>query len=81
MKPREWIGLQGGELQHEQRLRFVCPQFDQPVDCRIVQDVRTGQWRRVVACSAFTDPTEVVCERECARIMNLGFPLQRIPTA
>ena len=77
----EWIGLKGGDLRHEHRLRFVCPELHLPVDCRIVQDVRTGQWKRIEACSAFPEPTNVNCARECTRLMNLGFPLRPVPPA
>ena len=72
-----WIGLRGGELRREAALRLVCPVSRQPVDCAIVQNVRTGQWTGVQACSAFPDG-HLACAQDCARVMNLGFQL---PTA
>lgn len=69
------IGLWGGRLRREQSCRFVCPRYERIVECRIVQDIRTGQWKQVQACSAFADPLGVACEQECARLMNLGFRL------
>jgi hypothetical protein len=67
-----WTGLRGGGVRRAQRCRIMCPMFHQGVDCRIVQDIRTGQWKRVEACSAFVDPEAVSCDQECARLMNLG---------
>lgn len=68
-----WIAFRGGKLRREQSVRFVCPHLAILVDCRIVQDIRTGQWKQVLACSAFADPKELGCDRECARVANLGF--------
>ena len=70
-------GLRGGNLSHEQVSRFVCPRFGQTAESRITQDVRTGQWKRVESCSVFANPAEVLCDQECARLMNLGWRLQR----
>jgi hypothetical protein len=69
------VGLWMGRLRREQSCRFVCPVHQKSVECRIVQDPRTGQWKQVQACSAFADPREVTCEQDCARLMNLGFRL------
>lgn len=68
-----WIALRGGGLCREHSVRFVCPHLGSTVDCRILQDIRTGQWRQVRTCSAFTNPEEIVCDRKCHRIANLGF--------
>jgi hypothetical protein len=76
-----WLGLRGGALRHEQACRFVCPVFGAGVDCRIVQDVRTGQWKQVEACSAFRDLSQVLCDQDCAKAMNLGFRLSTTPGA
>ncbi len=70
-----WVGLRRDRPLREQSLRFFCPLLRKAVDCRIVQDMRTGQWKRVEACSAFADAPAVRCEKECAKLMNLGFPL------
>jgi hypothetical protein len=72
------VGLTGSGLSREQSCRFVCPWLARTVDCRIVQDMRTGQWKQVTACSAFTRPDAVLCEQDCARMMNMGF---RLPQA
>jgi hypothetical protein len=72
-----WLGLRSGSLFREQSCRVVCPLSGETVDCKIVQDIRTGQWKHVQACSAFEDPRQVVCEQDCARLTNLGRPLLR----
>jgi hypothetical protein len=66
------IGLRGGNLRQALDYRLVCPRLETRVDCRIVQDIRTGQWKRVESCSVFEDPHEVLCEAECVRLMNQG---------
>jgi hypothetical protein len=75
------IGLTGGGLSREQHCRFVCPWLGRAVECRIVQDMRTAQWKQVASCSAFTRPEAVVCEQDCARMMNMGFRLPQAPPA
>ena len=70
-----WLGLRGGGLQRTQECRLVCPRYGMDVECRIVQDIRTGQWKKVEECTAFRDPTRVLCDEDCARVMNLGFRL------
>jgi hypothetical protein len=67
-----WLGLRGGKAAREQSVRFVCPHLKSVVDCRIVQDLRTGQWKRLNACSAFADQEDNTCDRECLRLANLG---------
>jgi hypothetical protein len=68
-------GLRGGRLWRAQRRRFVCPLSGRQVDCTLVRDVRTGQFKRVEACTAFDDPSDVSCDAECGALMNLGHPL------
>jgi hypothetical protein len=67
-----WLGLRGGELRREQTCRFVCPRERRPVECRILQNIRTGRWLGVQSCSAFVDPEDVHCEQECVVLMNAG---------
>jgi hypothetical protein len=64
--------LRGAHLHQAQRWRFVCPDLHEPVEVRLVQDVRTGQWTGVTACSAL-DP--ITCGQQCVRLLNLGFTL------
>lgn len=73
-----WLLRRGGGLERVQDCRFVCPRLEEPVNCRILQDVRIGQWIRVESCSAFPAPEELKCDRECIRLMNLG---NRLPSA
>jgi len=67
------IGLSGGVLKRPQECRLVCPRFHEGVECTIVQDIRTGQWKDVLSCSAFPEPGKLLCDRECAQARNLGF--------
>ena len=71
-----WLGLRGGEHRCDQRCRLICPHSGDPVDVRMEVNVRNGQWTRVAACSAFAEPEEVDCDRECLRQLNLG---SRVP--
>ncbi|HJS57100.1 MAG TPA: hypothetical protein VKA01_03270 [Vicinamibacteria bacterium] len=68
-----WIVLMGGRLRCQRGVRLICPNLGRPVECRILQDIRTGQWRQVLSCSAFEDPDALDCDRKCARVANLGF--------
>jgi hypothetical protein len=70
-----WLGLRGGKARRVQANRFVCPELGVGVECRMEQDLRTGQWKHVDSCSAFADPARVTCDQECARILNLGLRL------
>ncbi len=67
-----WLASQGGRARREQRVRFVCPHLRSVVDCRMVQEIRTGQWKELATCSAFADPELISCDRECVRLANLG---------
>jgi hypothetical protein len=71
-----WLLSSAGRLERAQEFRFVCPRLEQPVSCRVVQNVRIGQWLRVESCSAFADPQQLTCDRECLRQANLGLPLR-----
>ncbi len=68
-------GLRGGRLLLPQLRRFACPVSGKTVDCTIVRDMRTGQFKHVETCSAFPDPTDVHCAEDCTGRMNLGVPL------
>jgi hypothetical protein len=68
-----WIVLKSGRLRYQHSVRLICPNLGRSVECRILQDVRTGQWKQVVTCSAFADPYALDCDRKCARVANLGF--------
>jgi hypothetical protein len=67
-----WRVLQEGTLHLSREYCFECPRFREDVRCRVVQDVRTGQWKDVESCSAFAQPHRLLCDRECARVSNLG---------
>jgi hypothetical protein len=69
------LSARGGALRRRQSVRLACPMRGQAVECEIVQDVRTGQWKEVRACSAFDPPHAVTCDRDCTAAMNLGFGL------
>jgi hypothetical protein len=58
-----------------QECGFVCPRSGSSVACRLVQDVRTGQWKWLEKCSLFDDASEPACELECAKQLNLGLRL------
>jgi hypothetical protein len=73
-----WRALRGQELSAEQNVRFVCPRYFVNVDAQILQDIRTGQWKRVRRCTGLEGPRLVLCEADCARLMNLG---HRLPAA
>lgn len=74
-----WIGLRGGGLRQEKTVRLGCPVFGGEVECEMLQDVRTGQWKSVRSCSAFAVPTQVSCEQDCARLQNLCLPSPQSP--
>jgi hypothetical protein len=69
--------LRGGKLRREQRFGFVCPLLGRPAECRVVQNIRTGQWQELTRCSLLPDPERVECGVECARLANLGMALPR----
>jgi hypothetical protein len=68
-------GMRGGRLWRAQPRRFVCPLSGRHVECTLVRDVRTGQFKRVESCTAFDDPSDVRCAADCGALMNLGHPL------
>lgn len=69
------LGPFGARFGHDQACSVVCPTLRQTVDCRMAQEVYTGQWQTVKACSAFPGWSDLPCDKGCARMMNLGFPL------
>ncbi len=66
-----WVAMRGGNLTRVQGCRLECPLLQAAVEARIVQDVRTGQWRNVERCSAF-ESGKPSCRQDCLRLMNLG---------
>ena len=76
-----WAGLRGGALTHARPVHLRCPRTGADTDCSLVQDVRVGQYRDVVYCSAFEDPSEVTCEQECRHLLNLGHAPDRLHVA
>jgi hypothetical protein len=66
------LGLQGGRSTCELQCSVACPRRKETVSCRLVKDVRIGQFRDVASCSAFANPRNVTCERDCLRLLNLG---------
>ena len=72
------LWLADGRLRREHTCSLMCPYLHTDVECRIVQDIRTGQWKALIACSAFAVPEHVSCDRECARLANLGLSSYRL---
>jgi hypothetical protein len=70
--------LLDGRLRRAQECGLVCPRLHKSVVCRVVQDVRTGQWKALEACSVFKGPGGVRCDCECARLVNLGISGYRL---
>src|SRR5574342_512300 len=74
------FGFLALRLRRPQDRSFVCPLLHQAVDCRAIQDIRTGQWKTVVACSAFPGRGgDVPCHEDCLKVMNLGYALPPPP--
>jgi hypothetical protein len=55
---------------------LICPKTGAHVDCALLYDDRRGACVDVVSCSAFPAGTTPSCERSCARLINLGLPLE-----
>ena len=72
------LWLMDGRLRREQSCSLLCPHLHKSVECRIVQDVRTGQWKALKACSVFAPPEQLLCDCECARLVNLGLSPYRL---
>ena len=70
------VGLRGGRASCEHTCHFLCPRSGDRVDCELVQDVRTGQWKEVGSCSLFPGAEALPCERDCAARLNLGLALE-----
>lgn len=68
--------LPDGRVLKTQTCRFECPDGGRAAECRMVQDVRTGQWRAVEGCSLFENPQKIGCDQDCARVLNQGFDLR-----
>lgn len=69
------LGPFGARFGHTQACSFVCPVLGQDVDCRAVQEVYTGQWQRVAACSVYPGRDALPCGQDCVKTLNLGLPL------
>jgi len=65
----------GRSFRLEQDQRVVCPSLGKECDCRLEQEVHSGRWARVLACSAYPDRSDLPCDQACARLMNLGVRL------
>jgi hypothetical protein len=72
-----YLGLRGGALRRSEKRRFGCPELGADVDCEMVQDVRTGQWKAVQSCSAFAADEGLPCAQECRKVLNAGYALPR----
>lgn len=67
------FAFRGGGLWRQTACRFACPLRGDAVNCRIFQNIRTGQWMSVQACSAFPElPGAVPCGEECRKLANVG---------
>ena len=71
------VALRAPRLWRREAALFACPRYRAPVKCWLIQDLRTGQRRRAIACSAFAHPYDVSCPQECVRLMNLGLLVPR----
>jgi len=76
-----WVGFRGGALNRSRSVHLRCPRTGVDANCTLVQDVRVGQYRDVLFCSALPDPYEVACDQECRRLLNLGHPPERVHLA
>jgi hypothetical protein len=65
----------GHPFRHAQDLRVHCPTLGRQCDCRIEQEVYTGRFERVLACSAYPDRTDLPCDQGCLKRMNLGMAM------
>jgi hypothetical protein len=54
--------------------RFLCPRFRTPVDCELIQDLRTGLWKDLRNCSLGYCEC-ALCDWDCVTHVNLGLPL------
>ena len=69
------FGPFGRRFRHAQEVCLVCPTLGETVDCRMDQEVYTGQWQSVTACSAHPGQSDPPCDKDCVKRMNLGFAL------
>lgn len=63
--------VMGGWLCREVAARFLCPRVGRDAECRVIQDVTSGEWRHVLACTLL-DATQPTCDEECARRANVA---------
>ena len=63
----------GRAFRQAQDVHVLCPTLRQQCDCRIEQEVYSGRWERVLACSAFPDRA-LSCDQACVKTLNLGLP-------
>jgi hypothetical protein len=69
------FGPFGRRFRRAQAVRLVCPTRCEDVDCRIEQEVYTGQWQAVTSCSAHPGQGDPPCDKDCMKATNLGFSL------
>lgn len=68
-------GLRRERYGCSQVCQFVCPRLGEVADCVLIQDVRTGQWKRLRSCSLLSEASEP-CEWDCVKRLNLGLRLE-----
>jgi hypothetical protein len=68
----------GRPFRHAQDVHVMCPRLQRLCDCRVEQEVYSGRWERVLACSAFPDH-DLPCDQSCVQRLNLGLHVP--PTA
>lgn len=66
------FAFHGGEARRTSLLTLPCPERHAAADVLAVQDVRTGQWKGITACSLLAEPKVVDCGGRCAGQANLG---------
>jgi hypothetical protein len=71
-----FLGLRRTSCRSAQACGFMCPNYRSYVDCEIVQDVRTGQWKELRSCSIYRRVADLPCDQDCVRRLNLGFRLE-----
>jgi hypothetical protein len=62
----------------ESRFLFLCPKHDEVVEATLVKDTKTGKWTGVTRCTAFQNPDEVHCSKDCVLLLNRGVALQEV---
>jgi len=59
--------------------RLSCPQRGSAVDCTLLVDEGRGACVGVERCSLFGPDAPPRCEQDCAKLLNLGIPLDSDP--